>query len=94
MLRITLHGLPAAIDQSWISFVTHGEAVPSVEEHHEQQAQADAGDDVRVHHGNVVHGHQPGARHSSVRPAVEKQPYQDWLQGSGTMKREKLPLAE
>ena len=33
-----------------------GESAPAVEEHHEQQAQADAGDDIRIHHGDVVDG--------------------------------------
>ena len=37
-----------------------GKGAPSVEEHHEQQAQADAGDDIRVHHGDVVDGIDDG----------------------------------
>ena len=49
-LRQRHQGLPA-VDPA-------GERAPAVEEHHEQQTQADAGDDVRVHHGDVVDGHQ------------------------------------
>ena len=43
-----------------------GKAAPPVEEHHKQQRQADAGDNIGVHHGDVVHRHQrvpPSAAH-------------------------------
>ena len=35
-----------------------GEAAPTAEKRHEQQAHGNAGDDIRVHHGDVVDGHQ------------------------------------
>ena len=35
-----------------------GEAAPTAEKRHEQQAHGNTGDDIRVHHGDVVDGHQ------------------------------------
>ena len=35
-----------------------GEAAPTAEKRYEQQAHGNTGDDIRVHHGDVVDGHQ------------------------------------
>ena len=38
-----------------------GKIPPKVEKGHEEQAEGDAGDDLRVDHGDVVHRHQRSA---------------------------------
>ena len=38
-----------------------GEVTPQIEEGHKEQAEGDAGDDLRVDHGDVIHRHQRSA---------------------------------
>ena len=53
------HGQPFRQDDGGLPAVDpSGKRAPAVEEHHEQQAQADAGDDIRIGHGNIVDGHE------------------------------------
>ena len=52
------HGQPGGEPEQAQRVEPGRKAAPAVEESDEQQAQGYAGDDVRVHHGDVVHGHQ------------------------------------
>ena len=50
------HGEPWQADEGLDGVAPGGEIVPVVEKGHEQKAHGNAGDDISVHHGDVVHG--------------------------------------
>ena len=57
--RTEAHGQPLRQHDERLPAVDpSGKCAPAVEEHHKQQAQADARDDIGVHHGDIIDGQQ------------------------------------
>ena len=57
--RAEAHGQPGGqLDKALQAVEPDGKVAPEVEKRHKEQTQGHAGDDVGIHHGDVVDGHQ------------------------------------